>query len=69
MTTTTRADLIDFVTRHREHGTLTADVTVQTEQGYLLSVACSCEVTFMRLISEADAVSELVLSPLLAEPN
>ena len=69
MATPTRADLIDFVNRHREHGTLTADVTEQMEQGYLVSVACSCEVTFMRSISEADAIFELILSPLLSEPN
>ena len=67
--TITTPDLIDFIQRHRQHGMLTADVTEQIEQGYLVSVACSCEVTFMRSISEAEAMSDLMRSPLLAEPN
>ena len=63
------ADLIDFITHHRAHGTLTADATEATDQGYMLTVACSYSVTFMRWITEADAVSDLVTSRLLVEPN
>jgi hypothetical protein len=62
-------DLIAFIERHRQHGTLTGDATEPTEQGYLLTVQCSCEVTFMRWVSETDAVSHLVLSSLLSTQN
>ena len=67
--TITTPDLVDFIERHREHGILTADVIEQRKHGYLVSVDCSCDVTFMRSISEVDALSELMWSPLLAEPN
>ena len=63
------ADLIHFIERHHAHGTLTADATEPTDQGYMLTVPCSCGVAFMRWIREADAVSDLVTSRLLVEPE
>jgi hypothetical protein len=42
------ADLEEFVTNHRPHGTLTADATEPAWNGYLLTVACSCGVVFGR---------------------
>ena len=63
------AALIDFIEDHRAHGTLTADATEATDQGYMLTVACSCGVAFMRWITETEAVSDLVTSRLLVEPN
>jgi hypothetical protein len=42
------ADLEDFVTDQRLHGTPTADATEPAWNGYLLTVACSCGVVFER---------------------
>ena len=62
------ADLIEFMEQQGPHGTLTADATEPIERGYMLTVECVC-VRFMRWITEADAVSELTWSSLLAMPN
>ena len=40
-------DLEDFVADHRPHGPLTADATEPAWNGYLLTVACPCGVTWM----------------------
>jgi hypothetical protein len=45
------ADLADFVTRHRACGQLTGDATEPAPEGYMLSVACSCGVTFLRWVT------------------
>jgi hypothetical protein len=39
-------DLAEFVENHRPHGRLTVDATEPAWNGYLLTVACSCGVTF-----------------------
>ena len=49
------ADLEDFVTRHRPHGTLTATTGELTPNGYRLEVACPCGVTFERWITPDEA--------------
>jgi hypothetical protein len=36
------ADLAEFVSDHRPHGTLTGDATEPGWNGYLLTVACPC---------------------------
>ncbi len=62
-------DLRGFVTRHRAHGRLTGDATEPSERGYLVTVACSCGVSFMRWITPQDAVRELVNTTLIATSN
>lgn len=41
-------ELEEFVGVHRPHGTLTPDVGAPTANGYMVTVACPCGVTFMR---------------------
>jgi hypothetical protein len=53
-------DLADFVTRHRACGKLTGDATEPAWNGYLLTVACSCGVVFMRWVTPEDVVRGLV---------
>ncbi len=66
---TLHADLVSFIERHRPCGALTGDASVPTERGYLLTVACSCGVTFERCITPAEATADMVRSALLALPN
>src|SRR5215467_13221001 len=54
------ADLEDFVTAHRPHGTLRATTGELTANGYRLEVACPCGVTFERWITRAEAADELL---------
>src|SRR5262245_31477165 len=63
------ADLVDFVDRHRPCGTLTGDATEPSARGYMLTVACSCGVTFARWITPYDAMADMVMSALLAMDN
>jgi hypothetical protein len=49
------ADLEDFVTEHRPHGTLTATTGELTPNGYRLELACPCGVTFERWITPDEA--------------
>jgi hypothetical protein len=56
------AELGDFVTRHRPCGQLTGDATEPAPNGYMLSVAYSCGVTFLRWVTPEEAMRELVLS-------
>ena len=49
------ADLEDFIHSHRPHGPLTADATEPAWNGYLLTVACPCGVTFERWVTPEDA--------------
>ena len=44
----------------RPHGHLTADATPPAWNGYLLTVACPCGVTFKRWISPFDAELDLL---------
>ena len=53
-------DLEDFVHSHRPHGSLTADATEPIWNGYLLTVACSCGVTFERWVTPEDADADFV---------
>jgi len=55
-----RADLEEFVRDHCPHRFLTADVTQPGSNGYLLTVACSCGVTFERWITPWDAELDLL---------
>jgi hypothetical protein len=54
------ADLEEFVHDHRPHGRLTADATEPAWNGYLLTVACPCGVTFQRWVTPEDADADLV---------
>jgi hypothetical protein len=53
-------DLEDFVHDHRSHGTLTGDATEPAWNGYLLTVACPCGVTFGRWVTPEDAELDLL---------
>ncbi len=54
------ADLEEFVHDHRPDGSLTADATEPAWNGYLLTVACLCGVTFERWVTPPDAELDLV---------
>jgi hypothetical protein len=53
-------DLADFVTRHRPCGQLTGDATEPGANGYMLSVACCCSVTFMRWVTPEMAQADIM---------
>src|SRR5215467_605549 len=53
------ADLEDFVTELRPHGTLTATTGELTPNGYRLEVACPCGVTFERCVPARRAIEDL----------
>jgi hypothetical protein len=53
-------DLQEFVHDHRVHGSLTADATPPAWNGYLLTVACPCEVVFQRWITPEEADADLL---------
>jgi hypothetical protein len=55
------ADLDDFVTGRRSHGPLTPDTGSLTPNGYRLTVACLCGVTFERWITPEEAARDLVM--------
>ena len=65
----TLPDLADFVTEHRACGMMTAEAGDVSENGYLLSVACPCGVTFWRWITPAQAAADLIWSRLLLAQN
>ena len=50
----------DFLTDHRPHGSMTADATMPTWNGYLLTVACPCGVVFQRWITPEEADADLL---------
>jgi len=54
------AELEEFVGDHRRHGTLTADATEPAWNGYLLTVACPCGVTFEKWVTLLDAELDLL---------
>ena len=53
-------DRAEFVLTHHPHGSLTADATEPAYNGYLLTVACPCGVTFERCITPEDAELDLL---------
>lgn len=50
----------DFVDNHRAPGGLTWDATEPASNGYLLTVACPCGVTFERWMTPLDAGLDLL---------
>jgi hypothetical protein len=54
------ADLEDFFRSHRPHGLLTADATEPAWNGYLLTAACPCGVTFERWVTPVEADADLI---------
>jgi hypothetical protein len=44
-------DLGDFIRDHRPHGPLQGDAGEPTANGYMVTVACPCRVTFYRWIA------------------
>jgi hypothetical protein len=55
------ADLEDFALAHRPHGRLIADAGALTPNGYRLTVAFPCGVTFERWITPEEAARDLVM--------
>ena len=55
------ADQEEFVGLHRPHGQLRADAGQAAPNGYRLTVACACGVTFERWITPEDAALDLAL--------
>jgi hypothetical protein len=54
-------DLGDFIATHRGHGRLEADTGELTPNGYRLTVACPCGVTFRRWITPQEAAEDLAV--------
>jgi hypothetical protein len=54
------ADLEEFVTAHRPHGTLTGDATEPASNGYRLVVACTCGAVFERWVTPEEADANLL---------
>jgi hypothetical protein len=63
---TLRDDLEEFVSGHRSHGPMTGAATEPAWNGYLLSGACPCGVTFERWVTPLDAAEDLLLADLRA---
>ena len=57
---TVLADLYEFVSNHRPHGSLTAAATEPAWNGYRLTVACSCGVVFDRWVAPEEADADLL---------
>jgi hypothetical protein len=60
------ADLEEFVTNHRPHGTMAGDATTPAWNGYRLTVDCPCGVVFERWVTPQDAAIDLLLAGLRA---
>jgi hypothetical protein len=58
---TLAADLEDFTAGHRPRGPLIADTGALTPNGYRLTVACACRVTFERWITPEEAGRDLAM--------
>jgi hypothetical protein len=56
----TFADLHEFVSNHRSHGSLTADATEPAWNGYQLTVVYPCGVVFSRWVTPEDADADLI---------
>ena len=52
-------DVQVFVREHREHGQLVRDATEPAANGYMLTVACRCGVTFTRWVAPLLAAEDL----------
>ena len=48
------------VARHRACGTMTGDATEPEPSGYMLTVSCSCGVSFLRWVTVEEAARELL---------
>jgi hypothetical protein len=53
-------DLEEFIHAHHPHGSLTAEATKRVWNGYLLTVACPCGVTFGRWVTLEDAELDML---------
>jgi len=62
-------DLELFAADHCPHGTLTRDATEPAWNGYLLTVACPCGVTFARWVTPQDAAVDHLRADLQAGWN
>jgi hypothetical protein len=58
---TTIEEIEAFVRDHREHGELVGDSTEPSANGYMLTIACGCGVTFYRWVAPVDAVVDLAM--------
>jgi hypothetical protein len=58
---TVTADLEDFVQAHRSHGHLAGDTGNLTPNGYRLTVACTCGLTFHRWVTAREAADDLAV--------
>jgi hypothetical protein len=58
---TITADREDFTGSHRSHGRLIANTGALTPNGYRLTGACPCGVTFERWITPREAADDLVV--------
>lgn len=50
-----------IVNLHRPHGRLISDAGAPTATGYMLTVACPCGVTFIRLLTPDEAALDLAM--------
>ena len=51
---------LEFIRDHRPHDVLTADATEPAWNGYLLTVACPCGVTFEKWVTPLEAELDLL---------
>ena len=54
------ADLEQFVRDHHQHGEMTGDATEPMWNGYRITAACRCGVTFERWVTPEDADLDLL---------
>lgn len=55
------SDLEEFVATHRAHGPLDSDTGELTLNGYRLTVACPCGMTFLRWITPQEVAEDLAV--------
>ena len=63
------SDLTAFVQDHWLHGQLVGDASEPGWNGYMITVACPCGVTFKRWVTELDAATDLFQLELRATWN
>jgi hypothetical protein len=61
LTVTIIDEIEAFIREHRQHGDLTGDATEPAANGYMITVACPCGVTFYRRVAPVDATVDLAL--------
>jgi len=54
------AGLTEFLQAHQPHGPVATNATEPAWNGYRLTAACTCGVTFMRWVTQEDADSDLI---------